>query len=914
MRGTQPTLPQGGSLDGTLVNIAAKGRAIAILASQAVVRAEVMVAVDTVSGVVLAAPATRAEVATALDASSVLFKLAATRPEAAVASDFSDATGGSVPSDNWIVNGGTITFVQGSTTPFNLVTTGPFNYKPGGIYGVDPLGAQLPLGVTLTEAGLLTIGPTTVPGSLAGVFFTYTEPDALATLTIVPTTVAGRLPILATVYPPETVVPAGQTLGSPDESTLVGTVISAWEDGSAQIVVLAGAPDVVASTPETIRLRQVKPSTVPAVLPTRIGAMVTSIAFNFGTVGAGTISNFDNPEFVWWSNERFICARYRVPIGTSAMEGVIDIHAWASPDDRAFVEVVVENSKMDIAASPIPVIPDLSYTGATVDVNGVTLATVNSSGCPNLQIHQKTRAWYCSTWIGPAGVNDFPAPGTGPAGGPQGCLQVTHDKMSMRALPYFWAPAREITTNFEAVPPGSSGNWGNQAYGADKYTPWNTGRQLPTNMGGTGEAARGPIGTLAGWEADYMLTGNKRCHNACIQNALVLLTYNINWRKSTTGLVPNGSDLLNRRQDYTSGGGLVDFPNINQQTGNSNATYDTAHHPANPVVAFMCRPSPCIIEIAQKAMAMHATFGTHVGWTIYSADPRVHAWRMRNYGYGTFLTPNLHPKFFSGVATDHCTSYRALMLRTAANECNVFRDHPKNKLDIMFRYAPWEVQEAPSNDFHDHSTDRPHFNTDVWEHCWITNSYDITSRMKLMRGADQATFDATADWLCKFPVRVTNEPTGGEFRLNTLYSETIGIAYFTNGLEDPGMGEAGTIGRVEFANDWGAARNMDRIDAPPPESGPWLYQNYAKGGNTPNPRWNEWADCGPINVGQNGYETRVWSAICAAKERGIPGADAMWERVYGISGEQTGKVTNMTQWMNGFVGFSLNNRVARNLP
>lgn len=69
-------------------------------------------------------------------------------------------------------------FVQGSSTSVDLsatLPTGVTGVKTGGIFSVDPSGAQLPSGMTLSANGVLSVG-TASASSIAGVIFVYTEP------------------------------------------------------------------------------------------------------------------------------------------------------------------------------------------------------------------------------------------------------------------------------------------------------------------------------------------------------------------------------------------------------------------------------------------------------------------------------------------------------------------------------------------------------------------------------------------------------------------------------------------------------------------------------------------------------------------------------------------------------------------
>ncbi|MCX8005115.1 MAG: hypothetical protein N2688_09185, partial [Burkholderiaceae bacterium] len=60
-------------------------------------------------------------------------------------------------------------------TTYDLSATLPAGVVRGGTFGVDPSGARLPDGMTLSPAGILSLGSATV-GQTTGVIFTYTEP------------------------------------------------------------------------------------------------------------------------------------------------------------------------------------------------------------------------------------------------------------------------------------------------------------------------------------------------------------------------------------------------------------------------------------------------------------------------------------------------------------------------------------------------------------------------------------------------------------------------------------------------------------------------------------------------------------------------------------------------------------------
>lgn len=78
------------------------------------------------------------------------------------------------PLPDWTVPTITLTEMSGGT--FNLATTLPTTgVKPNGTFSVDPSGAQLPSGMSLSSNGVLSVGNAVV-GDTNGVIFVYTEP------------------------------------------------------------------------------------------------------------------------------------------------------------------------------------------------------------------------------------------------------------------------------------------------------------------------------------------------------------------------------------------------------------------------------------------------------------------------------------------------------------------------------------------------------------------------------------------------------------------------------------------------------------------------------------------------------------------------------------------------------------------
>jgi len=59
-----------------------------------------------------------------------------------------------------------------SNSTFNLANTLPTGIARGGRFGLDSSGAPLPAGMSLTPAGILSVGSASI-GTVTGVVFTY---------------------------------------------------------------------------------------------------------------------------------------------------------------------------------------------------------------------------------------------------------------------------------------------------------------------------------------------------------------------------------------------------------------------------------------------------------------------------------------------------------------------------------------------------------------------------------------------------------------------------------------------------------------------------------------------------------------------------------------------------------------------
>jgi hypothetical protein len=760
----------------------------------------------------------------------------------------------------WVV--GARSFNQGSADTSDIQPSGPAGYTSGGTYDVDVSGTALPAGMTLSDAGVLFVG-SAAAGTTNGVVFGYAEPGGMPTLTLHPNA-TGTLPYVATWYPVEGAVPAGATAVSPDDATLRGSVLSAWPDGSAQVIVVAGETAVTSGVTKTIRLRAGAPSGT-ALTTARISAIVSSIAVNFGG-GVQTLSSFAAPDRIWWANESTICARYRLSCNVGALEAVIDVHAFrAGVSNSAWVELVIENGKVNAAADTVTAPSPQSYTNATVSVNGTTIATVSSPSAggdiPNCRRygegyssvkytggHEPFRAWYCAAKVVGGTVTALTS---AQAQAEVFGVEVTHDTTSMRAHPFFFEPTEETTENLQTK----------YAQTYDPYVPWATCRLRAPAMDGGGDDQE--IGPWTECQTDYLLFGNRFARRAAVATGTAALTLNWHFRH-TDGTPPTRAQVLGKT---TSNG---NWPALTTEPRYGPGTNDASHIPAVALVPFLCRPSPCFIEIAQKEFAWHhSNFGSTNGSHPFD-QVRSRAWRARSYATTILLTPD--------ADTTRKADYRtALATNIAVN--NSFLDAPYNSLAVV-----WGLEASSSNADHDSRARCQHA---PWMQHFCLVAWNFVDQAKVLRGADGTAWTTMADKACAYVVRRINEATGGEWRYHP-YTLTIGD--ISGATINMGTG------------DWGAMMRSDMTGTLPPASGSWI---------TSDPGTTDWSgvftDTSAAVASDSSYPAQMWAAFAAAVERSISGADAAWDKVI-----TNGGITDFATWRTGYRTSPRFNRWPRN--
>jgi hypothetical protein len=619
---------------------------------------------------------------------------------------------------------------------------------------------------------------------------------------------AGGLPFTATVLPLPGQLPQGQTLVSADDGALAASVVARWPDQSAAVVVVASSGSFAAGETRSLRLQAQAATGTGALDAGRIGQLLASVIVDAGSAGRIELRDFAQPERLWWANARTVCARYRSALVAAAwrLEVVVDVQAFDTA--HAFVEVVVENGSM---LSSAPAKPAAATYGAQVLINGQAVATVASSGAPEGQ-HVAFRAWYASGWIG----------------GDPG-LRATQAHTDLQAHPLLFKCDR------------AGGDMA--AYANDGYVVWGSGRQRASVMGAGGDHPS--IGPLPLWEAQFLQTGDPRAARAVEASALAVLGYNLNYRDSATGLVPTFEQLAGRSMQF----------NWPVSYGiNDRMSWEVAHHPAAGLMAFVCRPSPVYIELAQKVAVWNGTWstwgGTATGVFGRPYQGRGRAWCMRSLAHALLLTPDGLP--WKAAARES--------LAANVSYLGSWRSDAKARLGAVWGETAAIPQDSAPN--------RPGFQEPLWFHHYLAAELHKIARAGLLSGAAQAELASLADWACLQPVRWINEQPNGSWRY-VPYTYTLGR-------------DAATLDSMAT---YGEQSAWAHSDTPPAVGGPWMsfgdYKADRYAQYTANPTAGAY------------YPSYLWAALVAAVERGVPGSAAAWSTVQS-------QLSNLNNWRDGF--------------
>jgi hypothetical protein len=529
----------------------------------------------------------------------------------------------------------------------------------------------------------------------------------------------------ASVFPLEGQVPTGSTLVSPDDGTLACSVLTRWNDGSAALIVAAGTSTAANGQKGTVRLQLA--STVGRSAPLTadvVAKAVRSVKLDLGVLGTVEQTNFLAPERIWWANSQVICARYRLRAPQHAtLEGVVDVHAYA--DGRAFVEIVIENARLDTTTPVRPA--DAMYDGKAY-VNGVLAGSARSADAPE-GTHSAFRAWYASSWVG----------------GDPG-LFVSQTATELQKHPLLFRTDQQ---------PGDQ-----SGYAADAYAPWGGGRHRTQSMGGAGDHPS--IGPLTQWDAAFLQSGSPMAAKAVEANALAVLGFNLAYRDDRTGLVPGQADVVGRQR-------RANFPDTTN--GSDTMCWEAAHHPAVGLIAFAARPSPVHIETAQRIVLWNSTWsaggmgspnmsywsGTGItdstGVYGFYYQPRGRAWCIRSLVHATFLTPEgldwrAGGKVWLDLNRIYWDAWRVKQPAAALNLA--WGVGPDNLDGLNLNKWAW-----PS-----------------WQTGFLIPELHKAAAAKLLSGSQQTALESLADWAAAFPVRWVNEQPNGGWRYHA-YQQLI---------------------------------------------------------------------------------------------------------------------------------------------
>ena len=394
-------------------------------------------------------------------------------------------------------------------------------------------------------------------------------------------------------------------------------------------------------------------------------------------------------------------------------------------------------------------------------------------------------------------------------------------------------------------------------YASDSYSAWTTGRQRGAYMGNGGDHAS--IGPLTQWDARLLQTGDPRAALASEVNALACLGWNINHRNLGNGRVPSLAEVAGK-----SINGTQNWPH--QRNAANAMQWEVMHHPATGLMAFVGRPSPVFIELAQKVALWNALWSNNrpdggvspTGLFARGDYPtRGRAWSLRSLAHATFLTPD----------GDAWKSAGRDSLSLNVDYLSSYINDPKSKLNVMWEGDPGAPQSAP----YATAPAGASFALAGWMYQYLLVELHKIASARLLAGTAQAKLETLANWTAQFPVRWVNEQTNGGWRY---------IPYAT------------TIGRnpanVDMLGDWGSMRAYHLSGQPPAIAGPWFSTDQAGDYSYELNSYNVNNSAGSF------YPSYFWAALVAAVERGVPGANAAWATV-------NGNVTTLATWRRGFM-------------
>jgi hypothetical protein len=316
----------------------------------------------------------------------------------------------------------------------------------------------------------------------------------------------------------------------------------------------------------------------------------------------------------------------------------------------------------------------------------------------------------------------------------------------------------------------------------------------------------------------------------------------------------------------TSEGGAGSWPiNTTEPLYGGGNTHDGSHIPSTMLVPFLCRPSPCFIDLAWKEFAWnHTNYGSNDGSHNYDQQ-RSRAWRSRNYAISIFLTPDADTNRKQGMR-DALDAKRV--------HIQDFFDKPWNTLGVVFG-----LTDTSGSDWNNAklvggvpwTTNAEYME---WFQCFV---YPAVSNVKVLRGAQAAVWDSMTTTRLAMPVRRVLESTGAEWR---TVSDVGWLGQYV----------AGSPPTVNMGNgDFGEQMRATLAGTNPGTAGQFLFRDSDDNLVDRDTDWSEVGNEGGTPVGAQ-YSFQYFMALCAAVEAGVPNAEAAWSKMTG------GNITNFSTW------------------
>jgi hypothetical protein len=271
-------------------------------------------------------------------------------------------------------------------------------------------------------------------------------------------------------------------------------------------------------------------------------------------------------------------------------------------------------------------------------------------------------------------------------------------------------------------------------------------------------------------------------------------------------------------------------------------------------MAFLCRPSPVFIEIAQKIACFNgANMNVNGVFTPFDQyQIRGSAWCTRSLTHAIFLTPST---WNDGSAN----SWKSPAIEAMYRNVQFWTTEKGKNNPLGFLWAYVQDFEPGEAGLQRTSIEDEYFLTEV---CKLAKS-------RIFTGARQTELDAVADAVCQFPVRFVNEAVNGEWR-------AIGASRITV------SSSASSYAQTNWAAVQAWQYNNETLGSP----GPWR----------PGRGVRSYSQLETSTTAGAYYDSYFWAALVAAVERDVPGAATAWTRV---TSSTTG-ISNLATWADGF--------------